>query len=102
MANNVITCSNCKKRFTTIEQEEKFLKDKDIPLPTQCPSCRQIRRLKLRGERALYKTNCQKCGKEIVVSYDPKTTENTILCKKDYEQYFLENDPIVKEPLPQT
>lgn len=99
MANTTATCTNCKKQFVTIEQEEKFLKEKSLPLPAQCPSCRQMRRLKLRGERALYKTTCQKCGKEIIVSYDPKTTENMILCKKDYEQYFMENDPIVKEPL---
>jgi formylmethanofuran dehydrogenase subunit E len=53
-----------------------------------------------RGERTLYKSKCSKCGKDIVVSYDPKKTSNTILCRKDYNEYFLENDPIIKDPLP--
>lgn len=100
MANITNTCLKCEKRFLIIETEQKFLQDKGLPLPAHCPSCRQLRRLKLRGERSLYKTKCQKCDKEIIVSYDPKTVQNMILCKKDYEQYFLENDPIITDPLP--
>lgn len=100
--NQTQTCTKCGKQFITIEQEQKFLQDKNLPLPQNCPSCRQRRRLMLRGaERALYKTTCQKCGKEIIVAYDPAKVTNTILCKKDYDQYFLENDNIIKEPLPE-
>lgn len=55
----------------------------------------------MRGERTLYKTKCHKCGKDIVVSFDPAKTEQTILCRKDYDQYFEENDPIIKDPLPE-
>lgn len=102
MANITQVCAKCGRKFLVIEQEQKFLSEKNIPLPTLCPSCRQLRRLMLRGaERALYKTTCQKCGKEIVVAYNPKDTKNTILCKKDYEEYFMENDPIINEPLPE-
>jgi len=49
----------------------------------------------------LYKTNCQKCNKDIVVTRDPKITKNIIYCRKDYEQHFNENDPIINEPLPE-
>lgn len=94
-------CAKCGKSFLVIDQEQKFLQDKGLPFPTNCPSCRQARRLALRGGRQLYKTKCQKCGKEIVVSYDPSKVTNMILCKQDYEQYFMENDPIIKEPLPE-
>lgn len=55
----------------------------------------------LRGERSLYKTKCQKCGKEIIVSYDPEKVKNMILCKTDYEKYYEENDPIISAPLPE-
>ncbi|MDO8498311.1 MAG: zinc-ribbon domain containing protein [bacterium] len=96
------TCAQCGKQFLVIDQEQKFLNDKGLPLPKNCPTCRQKRRLALRGsERTLYKTKCQKCGTEIVVAYDPSKVTNTILCKKDYDQYFLENDPIIKDPLPE-
>lgn len=101
MANITQTCAKCGRQFLVVDQEQEFLKEKGLSLPIQCPSCRQTRRLMLRGERSLYKTNCQKCGKEIIVSYDPQTIKNTILCKKDYEQYYQENDPIISEPLPE-
>ena len=101
MANLTQTCAKCNRQFLVIEQEQKFLQEKDLPLPLMCPSCRQARRLMLRGERTLYKTVCQKCGLEIVVSYDPKTVSSPIYCKKDYEQFFAENDPIINEPLPE-
>ena len=100
MASITQVCKKCGKKFLIIDQEQKFLSEKNLSLPTQCPTCRQTRRLMLRGERTLYKTKCSKCGKDIVVSYDPNKTSNTILCRKDYNQYFLENDPIIKDPLP--
>ena len=100
MANIKQTCVKCKKEFLVIEQEEKFLKDKNLPLPTSCPSCRQTRRLSLRGGRQLFKTKCQKCNKDIVTAYDPTKVKQMILCKEDYQKYFEENDPIIKDPLP--
>jgi len=98
--NRTQTCTNCSKQFLIIDKEQEFLKEKNLPLPLQCPSCRQLRRLTLRGQRNLYKTKCHKCSKEIVVSFDPERVKNIILCKQDYEQYFMENDPIIKTPLP--
>lgn len=101
MANLVQVCSKCGKQFLIIEQEQKFLSEKGLPLPTICPTDRQARRLSLRGGRTLFRTNCQKCGKEIVVSFDPSKVTNMILCKVDFQKYFEENDPIIKEPLPE-
>lgn len=102
MGNQTQTCAKCGKQFLIIEQEQKFLQEKNLALPKNCPSCRQRRRLMLRGaERALYKATCQKCGKEIIVAFDPAKVTNAILCKKDYDQYFLENDNIINEPLPE-
>lgn len=95
------TCTKCSKQFLVIDAEQKFLQEKNLPNPTMCPSCRQTRRLMLRGGRQLFKTKCQKCNTDIIVSFDPMTVTNPIYCKKDYDQYFLENDPIISDPLPE-
>ena len=100
MANITQVCTNCKKQFLIIDQEQSFLNNKGLPFPNQCPSCRQKRRLMLRGGRQLFKTRCQKCNKDIVVSFDPQKVNQPIFCKQDYEQFFMENDPIIKDPLP--
>ena len=100
MANQTLTCAKCGNKFLVIEQEQKFLTEKGLPLPANCPSCRQTRRLSLRGGRQLFKSKCQKCNKDIVTAYDPNKVKQMILCKEDYEKYFEENDPIVKDPLP--
>lgn len=101
MVNITANCSNCGKQFLIIEQEQKFLQQKNLPNPKNCPQCRQTRRLMLRGSRQLFKSTCQKCGKQIVVSYDPEKVKNIILCREDYDKWFNENDPIVNEPLPE-
>lgn len=100
MASQTLTCTKCGNKFLVIEQEEKFLNEKGLPLPSNCPSCRQSRRLSLRGGRQLFKGKCQKCNKDIVTAYDPTKVKQVILCKEDYEKYFEENDPIIKDPLP--
>lgn len=101
MANITQTCTKCQKQFLIIDQEQKFLNDKGLPNPIMCPACRQTRRLLLRGGRQLFKAKCQKCGKDIIVSYDPSTVTQTILCKQDFEQYMSENDAIITDPLPE-
>lgn len=102
MENITETCSKCSNQFLIIKKEQEFLKEKGLPNPTLCPACRQMRRLSLRGSRReLFKTTCQKCGKQIIVAFDPKKVTNPIYCREDYDKYFTENDAIVNEPLPQ-
>lgn len=101
MANIKQACKKCNKDFLIIDLEQEFLKQKGLPLPANCPTCRQIRRLSLRGGRQLFRTKCQKCAKEIVVSFDPQKVKQKIFCKEDYEKFFMENDPIIKDPLPE-
>ncbi|MCX6782580.1 MAG: hypothetical protein NTZ20_01095 [Candidatus Levybacteria bacterium] len=102
MPNLTQNCSKCTRQFYILEQEQFFLKQREMAFPAQCPTCRQKRRLKLRGEdRLLFKATCKKCTKEIIVSYDPTKVTNTILCREDFQQYLMENDFIIKEPLPE-
>lgn len=94
MADIIKVCEKCGKKFLAIEQEQEFLKKKDLPLPTICPTDRQANRLKNRGERTLYKTVCQQCGASVITSYDPKSVTNKILCRKCYMDYFEKNETL--------
>ncbi len=94
MADRTATCTTCGKKFLIIDQEQEFLKKKGLPLPTLCPSDRQLRRLEGRGQRSLFRTTCQECGSSMVTSYDPTNVTSKILCKACYLAYFEKNDPI--------
>ncbi|MDO8551292.1 MAG: zinc-ribbon domain containing protein [bacterium] len=100
MASLTQTCATCNKQFLVIDQEQQFLKERGYPLPVNCPLCRQKRRLALRGERKLYKTTCQQCGKSIIVTFDPEKSKQKILCLEDYNKLYAETDPVIKEDLP--
>lgn len=86
------TCIKCGKKFLVISLEQEFLKKRNLPLPTICPSDRQLRRLEGRGERTLYRTTCQNCSANMVTTYDPKTVTSKILCQKCYREYYDKTD----------
>lgn len=90
------TCQKCSKDFWVIAQEQEFLQRIDLPLPVNCPNCRQARRLQERGERTLYRTTCQQCNKNIIVSYDPAKETRRILCRECYRDYFEKNSALVE------
>jgi hypothetical protein len=91
----VATCSKCGKQFRIIAQEIKFLQEKQLPLPTMCPTCRQERRMSLRNPRQLIKANCDKCGKEIITT--PKANPQIkVYCDTCYKEYLNTTDPIIK------
>jgi hypothetical protein len=96
MADITETCEECGKKFLIIEQEQEFLQKKGLPLPKICPTDRQKARLSQRGERNLYKTNCQNCGASMITTYDPTKVTNKILCKKCYLEYFEKTDLMQK------
>jgi CxxC-x17-CxxC domain-containing protein len=93
-------CAKCGKNFLIIAQEKKFLKKKGLPLPDNCPTCRQARRLALRSQRKLVKSKCDKCGKAIVITFDP-VKDQPVYCKKCFREYYDKTDLIIKEPLPE-
>lgn len=45
------------------------------PLPSQCPECRQQRRLAFRNERNLYSRLCDLCRKRVIGLYSPDKEE---------------------------
>lgn len=87
-------CTKCGEEFLIIDKEEAFYKEKGYPLPEMCPKDRQERRKSDRHERELYGYNCDSCGKDIVVAFDPPG-DWIIYCKQCYQKYYQENDCIL-------
>jgi len=76
-------CKNqhCKKDFLVVDQEKKFLDQKQLPIPDFCPSCRHKQRMALRNERALYKRDCDFC-KNTMLSTIPDSAPYKVYCQK--------------------
>jgi hypothetical protein len=53
---------NCTKAFRIIPDELAFYKKVGVPVPTLCPACRTMERLKLRLKMELYKKTCACAG----------------------------------------
>ena len=82
-----ITCSDCGKKFLVIAQEQDFLQRKNLPLPTQCPTCRQAVRLALRNERKMYNRKCDKCGQTILATFSDDVVF-PVYCQKCFWEYI--------------
>lgn len=74
------TCKQCQKTFVVEDDDLTFYKKIsptfagktfDIPPPTLCPECRDMRRYGWRNERTLYRRKCDKTKKDIVAMYPP-------------------------------
>ncbi len=66
MKNETRTCKNCGKNFDIEAVDFDFYGKINVPPPTWCPECRQMRRMSFRNERNLFKRKCSKTGKDII------------------------------------
>lgn len=62
-------CVQCSKTFKIEDQDVAFYNKIEVPAPTQCPTCRLIRRMVWRNERYLYSRTCGLCHKPILAMY---------------------------------
>ena len=74
------TCTHCSQTFSITQEDLRFydsvspIFDKQkypIPPPTNCPDCRQQRRLALSNERNLYPGKCGMCNGDTLTEYAP-------------------------------
>jgi len=72
-------CKNCKNNFHITDWDMNFYKKMEVPLPTFCANCRQMRRLAFRNERYLYHRKCDLCQKNII-SVSPPDTKLKVYC----------------------
>lgn len=85
ICNAVLTCEQLRKPFKVIDQEVKFYRSMDIPVPTLCPDARHMNRMAKRRPCFLWERSCMKCGKEIQTNYQPPRPE-IVYCEECYLQ----------------
>jgi len=92
--NKVITCSHkgkckeqCTEAFKITNEELKFYRRMNLPLPRLCPNCRNYQLLGLRNPLHLWERKCMKkgCSNEFKTSYAPDRPE-IVYCENCYKQ----------------
>jgi len=73
----------CGKNFKVIAGELKFYKNRTIPVPENCPDCRQKERMFLRNPLKVYDRECAKCGAPVQSTYAPDCPEK-VYCESCY------------------
>jgi hypothetical protein len=87
LTEEILDCSNCGKNYRLIQREIGFYKKFGLPIPDKCFNCRHESRMKKRNPRALWKTKCAKCDRNIETSYTPENQKiYKLYCEKCYNQ----------------
>jgi len=66
------TCAGCGRGFEIGPDENSWYDRLEIPVPGECPRCRQQRRMTLRNFKTLYKRKSDKSGESIISMYSDK------------------------------
>ncbi|QQR55533.1 hypothetical protein IPG41_03190 [Candidatus Peregrinibacteria bacterium] len=76
-----LACESCGKNYKPIPQEIARLKE--FPVPSKCPDCRHMTRMRLRNPHKIYLRNCSKCKGPMNSTFAPERPE-TVYCEKCY------------------
>ena len=84
-----IKCSKCERGFRIIPMELKFLRERNLPLPRECPFCRIESKFNqwVKNLRQIPRI-CDKCGANFETKYT-KDEAPVVYCKKCYQQEFV-------------
>ena len=81
----ILKCNSCGKNFRIIEKELVFLRRFNLPIPRDCPSCRDLARIRQMNPIKIFERNCDKCKESMKTSYAPDKLE-IVYCEKCYQQ----------------
>lgn len=83
----VIECEECKRAYKIVQGELGLLRKMGLPVPHECPKCRENKRFARMTKPGMYHRNCAKCGVEIYTPYPPEDPR-IVYCVKDYQAEF--------------
>ena len=85
--NEIIGCGDCGKGYKITQGELGLLRTMNLPIPRECPKCRENKRFARMTKPKLYNRNCAKCDADIYTPYAPDMPE-IVYCVKCYQQEF--------------
>ncbi len=86
--NEIIGCQSCGRGYKIVQGELNLLRKMGLPVPHECPRCRENSRFDRLNKPKLYNRNCMKCNQEIYTPYAPERLE-IVFCVKCYQQEFI-------------
>lgn len=84
----IIGCENCGKGYKIVKGELDLLRKMNLPVPHECPKCRENKRFDRLNKPKLYDRNCMKCNVDIYTPY-AKDRPEIVYCVKCYQQEFI-------------
>lgn len=84
----ILKCGACGKNYQIIPMELQFLRRFGLPVPRECPLCRDRARIQQLNPMDIYNRTCAKCGKAIQTSYAPNRLE-IIYCEQCYQKEVI-------------
>lgn len=72
-------CKQCSKTFNVTNDDQTFYLKIDVPEPTWCPPCREMRRMAWCNEGVLYARTCARCSKPVISQF-PSNNPRTVWC----------------------
>lgn len=84
----VIGCTICDRGYRVTESELGLYRKFNLPVPDQCPKCREKRRFDAINKPYSYDTVCTKCEKKITTMHDPKRGR-IVYCESCYQKEIL-------------
>jgi CxxC-x17-CxxC domain-containing protein len=76
-------CTDCKKSYRLIDQEQKFYSEMMVPKPKFCWPCRLKKLISSRRPKKLFEDVCKKCSKPIKTPISPSLSKQ-VYCEKCY------------------
>lgn len=85
--NETVGCAVCSRAYKITAGELGLLRKMNLPVPHECPKCRENRRFSKINMPGLYDRTCMKCNAEIRTPFAPGRPE-IVYCEKCYQQEF--------------
>ena len=86
--NEVVECAICKRGYKVVKGELDLLRKMNLPVPHECPKCRENKRFDRMTKPKLYHRTCNKCSVPIYTPYAPDDPR-IVYCVKDYQALFV-------------
>jgi hypothetical protein len=80
-----IECMTCRRAYNIAKGELDLLRKLKLPLPHECPKCRESKRFERMTMPKLYDRKCDKCNNKVRSPYENNRPE-IIYCEKCYQQ----------------